>query len=287
MESTLKHPLDANSQLVFLHLQKTAGMTLHAVLDAQFSGPRISPIMYQIEFMEHSPEALERFSLLHGHYFYGILSRLLRGRPIYMTFLRDPVERALSQYAHMQTRQVDPPHAYGVGMDLESFVFHPNASKHITNLQTRMLGARFAIDETRDIADALEAEELLVHMGKGATAAEAIEVLESIAYFGLTEQFNDSMALLTYTFDWLPTKDVTSRNIGTNKPVRARIPAHVMERIIELNQEDIILYQHAQRLFATRYNRMLYELLAAPRRAADRTPTGVARAAVDAPVRQV
>ena len=224
VESILKRPLTSHDQLVFLHLQKTAGMTLHAVLDSHYSAKQICPIMYQIDFMEHTPDELERYALLHGHFFHGIASRLLRGHPVYMTFLRDPVERALSQYAHMQTRQVDPPHAYGVGMDLETFVFHPNASKHITNLQTRLLGARFSLDSMDEIMDALEAEELLVHMGKGTTAAEAIEVLESMAYVGLTEQFDDSMALLTYTFGWPPIKEVTSRNIGTGKPVRERIP---------------------------------------------------------------
>lgn len=249
-------PLGVDDRLAFVHVQKTAGTTLYTVLSRLIPQERISPWLTPQMVTRVAPEQLARYRLVRGHVSYGILARVLPADTIYMTFLREPIERALSHYAHLQRHAPDAPAALGHNMDLEEFVFHPIASLEIANLQTRMIGARLQLRTYRRAVAALQREGQLAHAGKSASADEAIAVLDSMAFVGLTERFDDSLALLTHTFGWPAVREVESTNIGGNKPVRERIPTHVMERIVELNQEDLKLYAHAQRLFATRFATM-------------------------------
>ncbi|HEV2236061.1 MAG TPA: hypothetical protein VGR57_05300, partial [Ktedonobacterales bacterium] len=50
------------------------------------------------------------------------------------------------------------------------------------------------------------------------------------------------------------------------RPQRVEVAPRLVDRLIELNQEDLALYAYAQQIFAARYNRMLDELLASDQR---------------------
>lgn len=256
MSSVAQEPAHADQQLVFVHIQKTAGTTLYTVLDKVFAPGQMSPWLSPWDFVRGDLESLASYALVRGHVAYGVYARLLPGKPAYMTFLRDPVERVLSHYAHLQRHQPDMPQTLGPGMDLEAFIFHPTACLQVTNMQTRMLTAQLDLARPSDVIGALRLQAQAARTGKNPPAEGAMETLASMAFVGITERFADSLALLTHTFGWPAVTQVRSTNVGDNKPARQQIPSHVLERIVELNQEDIKLYEYARNLFETRYRQM-------------------------------
>src|SRR5690349_20650120 len=90
--------------LIFLHIPKTAGISLRQVLINNTPGPafRIIHPISDVERLAALPES-ERaaLELVDGHLYYGIHSLL--PRPCrYMTMLRDPVEQVLSLYSFIR-----------------------------------------------------------------------------------------------------------------------------------------------------------------------------------------
>jgi hypothetical protein len=243
--------LQGDDQLVFVHIPKTGGTALGTYLERQFRPEAVYQVI-NMSTEELDPAVLARYAFVRGHFFYGLISRLITRSAAYVTFLRDPVECVLSHYAHIQRYEPFPRYAIGHGLDLEEFVFNPLAVQRITNLQTRMLGTRLHFARLEQVYVA----------GKGPSAEQAIEVLEGMACFGITEQFAQSLALLAYTFDWPGEDAVPMENVAPERIAREDLAPHVLERILELNQEDSKLYEYGRRLFNARFSALLDGLLA-------------------------
>ncbi len=268
-DSSLKRPILPAEQLVFVHIPKTAGTTLGTILNSHFRQEEICPILHMSDqLLDMSPEDFTPYNLIRGHYYYTFLAEVLTRPAVYITFLRDPVERALSHYGYLQDHAQIQRYTYGQGMDIEEFVFHPLTSLNILDLQTRMLGTTYRVHSMRDLRDVWNAQYMEALVVKSTDAQEAITVLDKMAFFGLAERFDESVALLAYTLGWPPVTRIEKQNIGQQRLRRDQVPPRVLRRIIELNQEDMKLYAHAQQVFAARYDRMLSELLAEPARPA-------------------
>lgn len=286
--STLQHPMRPDEQLVFIHIPKTAGTTFGTVLNSHFLPHEIFPILHMSDDLVNvSPQEFTKYRFVRGHYFYSVLSQVLAGPAAYITMLRDPIERSLSHYGFLQDHDPEPRHSYGPGMDIEEFVFNPHTSLNIIDLQTRLLGAKYEIATMADLIDAQRIHHMEAVAGKSASSPEAIEVLDQMAFFGLAERFDDSLALLAYTLGWPPIAQVQKENVGHKRLRRDQVPPRVLQRIIELNQEDIKLYTYAERLFAARYNQMLAELLDTARHQTEPDRDTIPeRATMDAPACQ-
>jgi Sulfotransferase family len=102
--------------LVFLHIPKTGGTTLNRIIEWQYSPLSIFTIdPYGIRatserFKTFSEERRRRLRVVRGHLYYGIHEFLPQGRT-YITMVREPVARVLSQYYFMLRRPLDPLHA--------------------------------------------------------------------------------------------------------------------------------------------------------------------------------
>lgn len=260
MNTTSPSLLGEPDQLIFVHIPKTAGTALGTYLERHFAPDQIVQVV-NMSPQELDPGYIARYALVRGHFFFNLISQLVTRPAAYMTMLRDPVECVLSHYAHIQRYEPFPRYAVGTGMDLEEFIFHPLAVHRITNLQTRMLAAPLRFAGPSRVFKALEIEEARHIIGKGPSAEQAIAALHQMAYFGITESFAKSLALLAHTFGWPPAEAVPSENVAPARMARADIAPHVLERIIELNQEDIQLYEYGQRLFNDRFSSVLGALL--------------------------
>lgn len=96
--------------IISIHIPKTAGTTLGMFLENGVSHRIIFDydecILSKSEFIaEHKP-LLERFSAIHGHFPYSKYSRVFPDAR-YITCVRDPVERTISNYLHVM-RDKDP-----------------------------------------------------------------------------------------------------------------------------------------------------------------------------------
>ena len=90
--------------LIFMHIPKNAGATLHPVLERHY-GKRTRHsinVADDIEAFKRLPQAQrDRIRLLKGHMPFG-LHEYLAGRSAYITLLRHPAERIVSHYYYVK-----------------------------------------------------------------------------------------------------------------------------------------------------------------------------------------
>ncbi len=251
----IRPDLGKSDQLVFVHIPKTAGTTLRTILEAHFRPEETYQPYHTAELERVRPGELDAYRFVRGHLFYDVLRRLLTGTPTCITFLRDPIERTLSAYGHVKNHFDPREHVWTDGMDLEEYVYSLPAQCD-TNIQTRMLGA--VLDCTDGVAwpEALRREMDEAVLGMHVRAADAMRVLDEIAFFGVAERFDDSLALLAHMLGLRVPQTSIRRNVALRRQARDLAPRHVLDRLVELNQEDIELYSYAARTFETRFSQM-------------------------------
>jgi len=85
--------------------------------------------------------------------------------------------------------------------------------------------------------------------------------LEQMAFLGLTERFQDSLFLLSYTFGWRPILNTLHLNPGLKSGNTIDPSSRVIAMIKEHIVFDIPLYQFGEQIFDQRFNNMTEILL--------------------------
>lgn len=86
-----------DTKLVFLHIPKTAGQSLHASLEAGFGQGAVCPARINEQLGCLSIEQLNSYRVVSGHFDWSLLD-CISGPKYVFTVLRDPLERLLSFY---------------------------------------------------------------------------------------------------------------------------------------------------------------------------------------------
>lgn len=230
--------------LIFLHIPKAAGSTLHPVLERHYSkrSYRTITVPEQLEAFKQSPEAeRHRIRLLKGHMPFGMHS-YLEGRSRYVTLLRHPAERVVSHYYYVKRRPGHYLHHHiAAGMGLAEFA-SAGLSGEMDNGQVRLLSGH---DQdipcgqcTRDLLD---------------TAQRNIE--NHFAVAGLTERFDESLVLMAIELGWNWTPYYLNRNVTQDKPVAKQIDPVALKAIEQASPLDFELYEWASRRFQTQLAR--------------------------------
>ena len=224
--------------LVFQHIPKTAGTTWRAIAYRQYPDGAVCPIYDEdgyyysrAEFAALPQAHKEKFRLLIGHFDPGIRALLPRAaRPRFGVFLRDAVERCISQINHIANHQVQAREVSVARLIAERTL-------QIDNLQVRQLCARPA------------------RFGQvsAAMVEEAAGRLERYAFVGLCHRFEESYALAVERLGWkvVPYAD---RNATRDKAIDLAPALSAAERrqLAELNRFDAMLLARAGRLFDAR-----------------------------------
>ncbi len=91
----IRHPI------VFLHLPKTAGQTVHNALSRAVGAPHVSPLRVHTQAGPGATQFPPGYSLYSGHLDWDGLATLPEGRFVF-TILRDPRERIASFYLYLR-----------------------------------------------------------------------------------------------------------------------------------------------------------------------------------------
>ncbi len=230
--------------IIFLYIPKTAGTTLHRIIERQYAPEDIisfGPDAHQsiADFKALSLERRVQIRMLKGHMAFG-LHRYFpadRHRPVYFTLMRDPIERVISHYYHVLR---DPTHylypyteegQLGIADFLKSKV-----PVMLNNGQTRLLSGRWEdVPFGECDAEMLEIAKRNLH--------------EHFILVGLTERFDETLCLLRSLLGWRNDISYVPRNVGDNRPQRDRMSPETLDAISETNQLDIALYAYAEQLF--------------------------------------
>ncbi len=87
--------------LVFLHLPKTAGQSIHSFLVSSFGSHEICPARTMDQMSYLSLSFLRRFRIFSGHFDWDAVTSI-HGNNYVFTILRDPFERILSFYFYLR-----------------------------------------------------------------------------------------------------------------------------------------------------------------------------------------
>lgn len=251
MESgSIEHQLGEDEQLCFIHIPKTAGTTFTSILDAKFNQADICPAAVWSELVQLSPAELATYKLLRGHFYYYV-HKFLPQKPVYITMLRDPIERVISGYEFMRRHRPSrpeglPTHEKALTMSLKEYVCDPTVPG-ITNAQTRHISLNLYKELSEDLTHPKWLE-------------SAKQNLEEFAFVGVTEQFDNSMSLLAYIFGWNPLVEYQNLMVAPKRLRQEALSTDVIDAIAERNQLDIALYQVAKAKFEAQHTQMLQTL---------------------------
>ncbi len=247
-------PPDPRGKPVFLftHVPRTAGTTFVSVLARQF--PRKAVFRMSMDanrfqasidaYRDLAPDAKRNVRCVIGHMPYG-LHRWAPVDPVYLAFVREPVERALSQYDYLRKNpllrdQLNLPSS--ATTSLESFLA-AEQDMHMCNLQVRLLGGIGSIlDRFMPPYEAMPGDAL----------DNALTNLKlNFGVVGLADRFDESLMLMKTLYGWRRIRYV-ARNVSRSRPARTDFSHRVIARIEEDNAADIALYHAARDLFDRR-----------------------------------
>lgn len=228
---------------IFVHLPKTAGITVANVLRRQY-GERSFLNLYRdrdrllTKYVNLPVKARERYKVARGHVGYGIHETLGESNYLYFTILRDPISRVISHYYF----HVNYPLKHQLllvrriaeeNIDLKTYVSDVLALKDIDNYQTRLLVG----EEEGLSADFGTCPPDFLERAKHHLDKEFVAV-------GVTERFDETLLVLQKILGWKMPLYI-SKNVGKKRPKDTSIAPDVRNAIAQRNQLDIALYNHA------------------------------------------
>ncbi|WP_404324288.1 sulfotransferase family protein [Cytobacillus firmus] len=223
----MKNNLPADEYLlIFMHIPKTAGMTLKRIIKRQYPDDRILKDITDGKIQEFKEKMEEQdFSFVFGHLSFGL--HLHTTKPCtYITMLREPIDRVISMYYYVLGKENHPLHNIVKELSFEEFLDHPDLKNHTNNMQTkRVLGKNTLI--TSDLEQA------------------KLNLLNHFSVIGITEMFDDSIKLMKKKLNWNDISYVR-KNQTKKRLSRDQIDQRLIEKITEYNKLDIQLYNWAK-----------------------------------------
>lgn len=226
--------------VVFVHVPRTGGTTLNAILRAQCRaeqaldlGPRVQDALADIAAWD--PKRLGRIRVVMGHVPYGFHEQM-PGAVEYVTLLREPVRRVMSFYNYVTQENQHYLHDFTrfQAASLENFV-RLRATGAIDNFQVRLVsGVMYDVPFG-------ELDESHLEL--------AIRNLEQFAVVGLTERFDESLLLMQERFGW---RDVTyERPLNTSRSQRTvdELAPAEFDALMSVTRLDAELFEYGRALF--------------------------------------
>jgi hypothetical protein len=213
-------------ELISIHIAKTGGKSLYGILRNEY-GEKLDARTRRVDYFpdkDYSKSLTVRIPdevrVLHGHLHYSHIEDVCNMyNPKIITWLREPVERVISNYYFMIQRANDDGKK------------HPQYHKRNHTL----------LEYARDSVP-----------NKMSKCLEGID-LEALYYFGFQESFNDDVKTLAKKLGWTKNIPDIYLNAGisfdsiNSAPTRKKDITDAMKNeIAELNKKDILLYEKAK-----------------------------------------
>ncbi len=208
--------------LIHLHMPKTAGTTLKYIIGKNINrncnfhvykdAPERDAILKEL--------SKKNVACIQGHFPFGV-HHYFSTPSTYITMLREPVERIISEYYFIRSIPTHDQHEKVSNMSLEEY---HKQNDHM-NLQTRLLSGYLGSPLTNP------------HLEQ---AKKNIETYFSVV--GITEMFNESLYLMKKRFGWQNTF-FRKQNMTKNKPQVEHLSPRIIASIKENNQLDMELYR--------------------------------------------
>jgi len=257
-------------QIVFHHIPKTAGSSLTSLLRTLFAEHEVAPAATDLELADlKRNNQLNRYNLFTGHYSYQSLIEHFPNAT-FLTFLRDPIERCISQYYnwHDENRiakswlkraesdtQAKDAVSQTQNMTLEEFITSDNyfISDSAQNMMTRYLANKCEWEKTTD------------YYSKSLIEEAKHNLVHQFDFFGITEEFEKSKLMLAITLGIRPWKNTEAlmTNVNPTKgAIRQKYNVTETQRKLlkSYNRMDSELYEFALNYFHSHYSKTMQKV---------------------------
>jgi len=251
-----------NKLVIFSHILKTGGRTLGHIMYRQYRYHLIRIPQAPFNAQEHIHEMKKlaassnnNIKAVEGHIGFGLHS-VFPQNFIYITMLRNPIERVLSSFYH-QRRNWQVYQEDWMNITLEEFLSKQPCFSY--NLQTRYLSGFEFNQQLQGKWAVSSLFDLSLNEYEVTCTNEMLEAAKRNLrdhYFGLTERFDESLLLFRRNLGW-KWKDLwyVKDNVGTNRPVKEVLSEDIQKQLVKVNELDIELYRYAEQLFEERITR--------------------------------
>jgi len=209
-------------ELISIHIPKTAGTSFRNILKSVYGNDQVVRFdismrgVVRLNEQPYTDKKLPAAKVLHGHFSYEALSKnyVIPEKCPVITWLRDPVQRVISNYYYLESRLKDI----------------LQEEKHDLHILEKM---------QRSVLEFARAE---INRNRQTKHLKGID-LEELAFAGIQENFQSDLKVLAKILGWNNVPELVYHNI-TESP-KAEISTDIIEEIYQLNLPDVELYQRA------------------------------------------
>ncbi len=224
--------------ILLLHIPKTAGTTMHGIIEEQYPsgivGVNKGNLLEVIKEVSTDYYNSITIRCIYGHFNYGVHKYVTRPFT-YISLLRDPVERVISEYYFLlRNPKHDPYVANEIKMKNMSLLDYVSSTDkaflfRTSNMQTRFISGK-PFPQLKDFM--IAKNNIKKHF-----------------LLGITERFNESLFLFQKKLGWKPIHSYKSIFVAKDRPMKLEISMKVLNVIREKNNLDLLLYEHAKKIF--------------------------------------
>jgi hypothetical protein len=237
----MTHRTSAQPRLFFLHVPKTAGMTMRHIAARQYPPKNFlftkRGSQNGVQTLTNlSPEHRSQFACVFGHYPFG-MHTLFTGDFTYATILRDPVQQIVSMYSYLRASPRTQPHRFALSKTLEEFITYPMFS-HMNVL--------FLSGYQKDIGDDYHNT---TPPPSDAFQKAKDNLAQHFSVVGLTEEFDTTLLLMRKYCGWQNLAYIRYNTAEHRKAQKPPLSDALRAAIEQACAQDIALYQYAKTLF--------------------------------------
>lgn len=222
--------------IIFLHIPKTAGSTFKQILRNEYPENKRFEIVVRDkalmtdEFLQLPSDKKESLDLLYGHMEFGLHQKFQK-EVKYITFLRDPVSRVISNYYYLLRTPYHPYYDTVIKnkLSLKDYI-EQDINPSLNNGYIKFLSGQNEVTEN--------------------AYQQVIENLENhFAVIGITEQFDESILIMKEVLKWKSTPLYFRQNVSKNKKSGKEDYNELKDLILSKNSFDARLYNFAVEKF--------------------------------------
>jgi hypothetical protein len=242
----------SDRKFIFDHVPKTGGTAFKTVLEQIFGVENVSPVVSGRSEL-WAEQTYADYRVITGHFHSPIPVDRTKRRRARITILRDPIDRAISEYYYyrndVERVEWNKLAVLAKDHDLYGYIklLEANRDVAISNFYSR----RFAGQMSRQLWSGRRVLEL------------AKSALARYDFVGIQEQFTDSVDLFCCQFGLPPVPDTPRVNATSSRETRLDLDRRTREQLIRMNQLDIELYEFALHNFAGQ-KRAIFHTFAGP-----------------------
>ncbi len=240
--------------LVFTHFPKTGGTTLHEIISKKFPSGKVFDFVdstYYETFLEMSYEERDEFDYITGHIppcMHDFISRPCR----YIILLREPLERAISDYYFMLTSPEHPRHEE---YNKEKITLEKHLVERIENFYGEGILNILLYPNLKRLRDIPKIEKwrgFYPYSVNEMIEESKRKLREDFFQVGILERFGDFVFLLSRKLGWeVPYYRIKNRNHGRPETadVLGTIDTSLLSRFYEAYSPEYEIYEYARSIF--------------------------------------